>query len=273
MHIRRRNKQNESLNILLRKLLNHDRGVVHVLPKLVKNVPGAVGPVAVAVLDSGMGYDKELESLTKASLDATHPGSTMSDVLGHGTRMAYIASGIIVPHGVSGEQAKQVPLIPIRIFDDNGFTSSAVVMDSIGFAHANGARVINMSWGSETKSPLLEEAFEHAMSLGMILIASAGNEPTGRPVYPAAYSSVIGVGALSPDGKRWQMSNYGDFVAVYAQGFASMPGAHSGKPEIYVGTSVSSALIANEVAAILAEKPQASQQEISEILAARRQAP
>lgn len=224
------------------------------------------GSIAVAVMDSGLSGNPDLAGLTRASLDALHPDESISDTLGHGTQMAYIASGLIKPYGIDDPTGSQAPVIPIRVFDDNGFTANSLIMESIKFAQENGARVINMSWGSETKSAILEETFARAQAQGLILIASAGNEPTGRPVYPAAYSSVLGVGALDPHGKRWEDSNYGDFVTVYAPGFASLPVGYKGDPGIYAGTSIASALIAHKIAIILSENPAASMKEISAAL-------
>ncbi len=139
-------------------------------------------------------------------------------------------------------------------------------MESIDFALRNGARVMSLSWGSETKSEFLSEAFELADSKGLIIVASAGNEPTGEPRYPAAYAAVIGVGALAPDGKEWERSNRGDFVDLYAPGFAALPVGYKGDPGVYAGTSISAAFTANLIAGILSENPKATKQEILEAL-------
>ncbi len=109
-------------------------------------------------------------------------------------------------------------------------------------------------------------ALEKASSDGLIIIASAGNEPTGKPVYPAAYPFVIGVGALAPEGERWAQSNYGDFVTIYAAGFANLPVGHKGDPGLYAGTSISAALVANSAAHYVLEHPDASHQEVSSYL-------
>jgi hypothetical protein len=114
-----------------------------------------------------------------------------------------------------------------------------------------------MSWGSENQSPMLEQVVNYATGNGLIMVAAAGNKPTGRPVYPAAYTNVIGVGALMPDGSVWDQSNYGTFVSVYAPGVANMPVGHNGDSGTYAGTSISTAYIAHRIAQILAETPDA----------------
>jgi len=225
-----------------------------------------ITPSTIAILDSGLEQTAGLDKVVLSSLDAIDPDSQISDTLGHGTQMAFIASGLIKPFGVEGNDEELIPILPIKVFDDQGYTTSLDIMESIHFALTNDAKVMSLSWGTEVESDFMENAFKEASSNGLIIIASAGNEPTGNPIYPAAYPFVIGVGALEPDGTRWPQSNYGDFVAVYAAGFANMPVGHNGDPGLYAGTSISAALVANSAAHYLQEHPQASQQEISRYL-------
>jgi len=131
--------------------------------------------------------------------------------------MAYIASGIVKPYG-SVSDASYMPIIPIRAFDDNGYTTDLNILNSITFALANNARVMSLSWGSEPRSEFMEKSFEYANSQGLFIVASAGNQAMGNPVYPAAYPTVIGVGALGPHGNNWAKSKYGIFVAFYGSG-------------------------------------------------------
>ncbi|MDM8538431.1 S8 family serine peptidase [Desulfobacterales bacterium HSG17] len=229
--------------------------------------PGAAnGAAPVAVLDSGLLPDSGLDELVVASFDAVNPENRISDGLGHGTQMALIASGVIKPEGILDNKSDAIPVIPIRAFDDNGLTSSFSIMNSIDFALEKGARVLSLSWSSDTKSEFLEQAMEYADSKNLIVVASAGNEPTGKPVWPAAYPSVICVGALNPDGKPWDKSNYGSFVDLAAPGFASLPVGYKGEPGAYAGTSIATAYVTNVIARYLSEHSQASKQEVLSVI-------
>jgi thermitase len=247
----------------------HEQTGTNTLPPESANIPGSRDTVPVAVLDTGLGPYSGVEDLVLASLDALDPDEFISDSLGHGTQMALIAAGVVKPTGAKSESGTQSPIIPIRVFDDNGYTSNFTIMSSIEFALKHGARVMSLSWGSETRSDFLETALNYAHSQGLIVVASAGNEPTGKPVYPAAFPSVIGVGALAPDGKSWENSNYGDFVSLYAPGFATLPVGYKGDPGPYAGTSISAAYAANVIADYLYEHPEATTREVLEALGRR----
>ena len=231
--------------------------------------------VPVAVLDSGLRAGYGLEGLILGSLDAFDPETPISDALGHGTQMALVAAGVVMPkHGAypsNGDAATYNPIVPIRVIDDNGYTSNFSIMRAIDFARTKGARVMSLSWGSETNSGFLEEALGYARSKDMIVVASAGNEPTGKPVYPAAYDSVIAVGALDPGGRAWEKSNYGDFVEIYAPGFASFPVGYKGDPGSYAGTSISAAFVANVIADYLTHHPEATTEDVLEALTESKQ--
>jgi len=224
--------------------------------------PLSEGPVAIAILDSGLAQGLLPDGQVIASHDALNPGDPISDSLGHGTQMALVAAGMVTPFGAAKNTDDVNPVIAIRAFDDNGFTSSVALMNGIDFALSNGAKVVSLSWGSSVKSDFIRDTLEYGASKGLIIVASAGNEPTGRPVFPAAYESVIGIGALSPNGQNWENTNYGDFVDVYLPGFADMPIGYKSEPGIYAGTSISAAFASNRIAAFLSKNPKASRKEI-----------
>jgi hypothetical protein len=220
----------------------------------------------IAVLDSGLLTEFVDSPYVKAAYDAFSPGDDIGDSLGHGTQMALIASGAVNPLGADNDAGANSQVVAIRAFDDNGYTSTYTLLHSIDYAAANGARVVSMSWGSNRSSHILDATIEYAASKGMILIAAAGNDPTGDPVYPAAYDNVIGVGALAADGKPWNQSNYGDFVSLSAPGVADLPVGYQGTPGTYAGTSIAAAYTARRVAAILDQTPNADREKIINLL-------
>ncbi len=213
--------------------------------------------VPIAVLDSGLQPDSGLEEFVVAQYDAVTPDQPLDDPLGHGTQMAYIAAGAITPYGVSPEDSPGA-IIPIRAHDAQGVTTNFTMTRAVDFALENGARIMSLSWGAKRPSRFMEEILDYAHDQGMILVAAAGNQPTGNPVYPAAYPHVLGVGALGPDGKPWERSNYGLSALVSAPGFADFPLGYEGKAGTYAGTSVSAAYVANRIADSLSENPRES---------------
>jgi len=231
------------------------------------------GKPPIAILDSGIAPHTGIEDLVVGALNAVDPSDSANDSLGHGTQMAYVASGVIKPQGVDARAGGRVPILPVKVFDENGYTSNFSILQSIQFAIENGATVISLSWGSETRSRFLEETLQAAEAKGLIVIASAGNTPTGKPVYPAAYDSVIGVGALTPDGRVWENSNFGDFVTLYAPGFGNFPVGYKGNPGSYAGTSISAAFTANVIADYLLKYPDAGKEEVLKMLSERTQRP
>lgn len=217
----------------------------------------STGTTKVAVMDSGLLPHYAEESFVQGTYDAVSPESEVNDLVGHGTQMTLIAAGVVNPIGVSDDTTATRPVVVIRAIDDDGFTSNYSLIRGIDYAILNEARVMSLSWGSETTSSLMESATSYATEKGLILVAAAGNEPTGKPVYPAAYDNVIGVGALTLNGEPWEKSNYGDFVAVQAPGLANLPVGFQGDPGTYVGTSIATAYTARRVAAFLDQTPDA----------------
>jgi len=219
--------------------------------------PVAAGTRAVAILDSGLLSTAGLDDHVIATYDALSTDRALTDRDGHGTQMALVAAGAVAPAGSAPEESG-VPIVAIRAFDDNGVTSNFAMMRSIAFALENGARVLNMSWGAAQNSSFMETAIDYALSKGMVVVAAAGNEPTGRPVYPAAYPGVVSVAALNADGSLWSNSNYGPNTTVAAPARANFPIGHKGPPGAYVGTSIATAYVAREIALYLGRHPGAS---------------
>ena len=189
------------------------------------------GETAIAVFDSGLDPAYAKYPFIRGTYDALDPTAEISDPSGHGTLTSLIAAGALTPLGAKAT-GSGVPVLSVRTFDKNGMTSSDTIMRALEYAANSGVKIISMSWGSEVASHFLETAMNFAAHNGMTLYAAAGNEPTGTPIYPAGYSSVIAVGGLNPDGSHWKNSNYGDFVEHYEPALANFNNLS------YAGTSI-----------------------------------
>jgi hypothetical protein len=231
-------------------------------------MPAAAGAPALAILDSGLMNMPELDGAVQGKFDALDPTRALDDTAGHGTQMALVGAGAVIPEGgVAIDDGTATPLLAIRAFDDNGRASNFGLMRSVDYALENGAKVISLSWGSETSSDFLDTALKYAASKGAIILAAAGNEPTGRPMYPAAYPYVIAVGGADGNGQRWEHSNYGDFIDLLAPCMANMPVGYKGPPGAYAGTSPATAYTAKLVTQYLQKYPHATRKHILKALA------
>lgn len=225
------------------------------------------GTAYLAVLDSGLVGEGLPPELVAGRFDAIDPGAELSDNTGHGTRMAMVASGLVSPAGIGAdENAEGVPLLAVRAFDDDGVTSNFDLMRGVRYAVDAGARVINLSWGTEHHSDFIARTMSYASSEGAIIVASAGNEPTGKAMYPAAYAGVLGIAATVEDGSYWEQSNHGDFIFAAAPGKAVLPTLEGSDHGVFGGTSISSALVAGTIARYMSLNPDATPENIVERL-------
>lgn len=217
----------------------------------------ADGKSLLAVLDSGWTPASGYESMVASSYNAANPDQNAVDNQGHGTQMALIASGALAPDGTTINDTAS-PVVAIRAFDDDGTATSYGLMRAIDYAENAGSKVLSLSWGTEVDSGFMQGAITMAAGNDLLLIAAAGNEPTGQALYPAAYSEVMAVAALDSSGNYWSNSNYGSFVSLAAPGVASMPVGYNGDPGTYAGTSISTAYVAASAAEYRAQNPSAT---------------
>jgi subtilisin family serine protease len=82
----------------------------------------------------------------------------------------------------------------------------------------SGARIINLSLGGTVDSAILRAAVTLASDAGALVVASAGNDGTSVPDYPAALPEVISVSAVGAFGTLASYSNFGSTVDISAPG-------------------------------------------------------
>jgi hypothetical protein len=208
----------------------------------------------VAILDTGIGKHDWLtaENVIRAprlfgariGLPPARSGVTgVSDPLtglidpdaGHGTFIA----------GLIRQTAPDAMLLDIPIFGGGGVVAESVLLAALqrlviwhqlGVAGVPGYQpidVVSLSLGYYHEHPLdlnydalLKAPLEALVRSGVLVVVSAGNDATSRPMYPAAFSlttppdalPVISVGALNPDSTTALFSNDGDWVSTRRAG-------------------------------------------------------
>lgn len=141
----------------------------------------------------------------------------------HGTSVAGIIASKADNIGLTGV-APKVKIMDLRTFDPKGRATVDSIIKALDYAAANGARIVNMSFGGLGCFELpgqLRQAVERALAKGAILVASAGNFGEAFPTcvsYPAAYPDVIAVGAIGTDGNVTSYSQGGPKLDVVAPG-------------------------------------------------------
>ena len=152
--------------------------------------------------------------------------------------------------GVMAAIAPGALIMPVRAFDDQGGADLFTLAKAIRQSVRGGADVINMSWGTTTDSRAIRNAIDYAKSQGVILVASAGNNNTSSPQYPAAYSGVITVAATDIYDVKGSFSNYGKHVELDGPGVNIISAYPDDLYAMVSGTSFSAPIVAAEIALV-----------------------
>ncbi|GIM97232.1 S8 family serine peptidase [Paractinoplanes toevensis] len=236
----------------------------------VSQIPGAQTwttgspSVTVAVVDSGVTPTQDVSADRLAEgYDFVDGDSDPTDTGSHGTQVA----GIIAAQGGNGVGGTgvcgQCRIMPIRALRTNaaggatGYASD--VAAGIVWAADHGAKIVNVSASAPSVDTLMREAVDHAATKDVLVVASAGHDPTTPYIgYPAAIDSVLAVGSVGYTGLPSTYSNLNTpsnhWVDVSAPGigYALNP---AGTTSPLVGTSASTAVVSGAAALAYAIEP------------------
>lgn len=121
------------------------------------------------------------------------------------------------------------------------------VLKGIDRAWQEEAEVVNLSIVGPD-NPLLERGMDRLEELGAVVVAAAGNEASDEPRYPAAYASVVGVGAIDRVGKLYARSNRGLSSEILAPGVEVLSTVPGDAFSFGSGTSFSAAHVSGALA-------------------------
>jgi subtilisin family serine protease len=178
------------------------------------------GMAVVAVIDTGIDPNHpDLNDKIVPGYDFLDGDTDPTDTYGHGTHVA----GTVAPEtnnslGTAGVGfGPNIKIMPLRVCSTSGCPTSAIV-NAIYYAASKGANVINLSLGGPIGSNSEEQAINYAWSNGLVIVASSGNDSSGRVSYPAAFVNSIAVGSTNWNDQLAPYSNKGRDLDVVAPG-------------------------------------------------------
>jgi type VII secretion-associated serine protease mycosin len=214
----------------------------------------------VAMLDTGVATDHpDLSDKIVPGYDFYSNDAEPYDDSGHGTMTAGItAASSNNGRGISGV-SWGARIMPVKVLGgDRGSGSDEMVARGIRWAVDHGARIINMSLGGEETSPVQDDAIKYAYERNVLVVAAAGNTPDGKPHYPAAYDTVLSVGATGRSDTVTGFSSFGPYVDVSAPGVGILSTSWSDGSLTYEygnGTSFSCPQVAGAAALVWSVNP------------------
>ena len=247
-----------------------DTGVDVNHPDLKDNIWVNPGEIAANKIDDdGNGYVDDVYGWNFGSdnNDVTPETNYYESVVNHGT----LVSGVIAAVGNNGKGVCgvnwQCSVMPLRVSLD--FTTEEAA-EGVEYAAANGARVVNMSFGGDVFGPegdlVLKAAIDHAYDQGVLLVASAGNSDTSRVNYPAGFPNVLAVASTNGEDTKTGHSTFGSWVDIAAPGTDIVTTDLGGEYLATAGTSFSSPYVAAVAALVLSRRPELTAVEVRAIL-------
>ncbi|MBO0699061.1 MAG: S8 family serine peptidase [Zavarzinella sp.] len=255
------------------------------------NTSTGTGRTVVAVIDTGVDYNhpdlaanmwRNTREIPGNGIDDDHNGykddvygydfanndSNPMDDNGHGTHV----SGTIGAVGDNGIGVAgvdwHVKIMALKFLDSSGSGYLSNAVRALNYAVANGAKVVNASFGGGGYDAAMATAINNARAHGVIVVAAAGNDSSNNdttPSYPANYpgDNVISVAATDRNDQLAYFSNYGpttvDIAAPGQSIYSTLPGGRYGT---YSGTSMATPHVTGAIALVWDAHPNWTYQQV-----------
>ncbi len=186
-----------------------------------------------------------------------------TDEDGHGTHVAGIVGAVGNNSVGTTGVAWSAKLMALRFMDSSGTGSTSDEIECIEYAIANGAKIINASYGSESYSIAEYDALKAARDAGVIVVAAAGNDGADNDAltsYPSGYAldNIVAVASTNRRDELSGFSNYGSgSVDLAAPGEDILSTYHTSDSATTTlsGTSMAAPQVTGAVALLRAQFP------------------
>ncbi|MEA2494616.1 MAG: hypothetical protein QOJ29_2527 [Thermoleophilaceae bacterium] len=235
--------------------------------------------LAIGILDSGI--DTTHPDFGGLEIEYHHPGTSKTDVIGHGTHVAgTIASAVNDRVGTAGMGRARLKVW--KVFPDEPQQGGNFYIDPERYIRAIHAvvesdiKVLNLSVAGTNEAMFEEDAFGELRKAGVLAVASMGNgfRKGNETMYPAAGEDVFAVGSLAEDRTRSDFSSTGPHIDLAAPGsnvLSTHPVRRSKHREkrryaVKSGTSMATAHVSAAAAMVSAKHPSWDADRIAERL-------
>ncbi|MDO8617759.1 MAG: S8 family serine peptidase [Candidatus Uhrbacteria bacterium] len=177
------------------------------------------------------------------------------DLDGHETSVAGVVAEVANNGAGGAGVCWNCKIMPLRV----NYTTLDVA-NALYYAVANGAKVVNMSFGNYdiTKygpDTVVENAVNYGYVNGVLMVATAGNDSITTKRYPGALDNVIGVASTDSADIRSGFSNWGSWIDVAAPGTGIYSTTLAGGYGNVNGTSFSAPYVAGTAGLLLSLYP------------------
>lgn len=223
-----------------------------VIPSGVKRIGASPGSgsgtgygIGVAVVDTGIDFNhNDLKPIGDACFTAF---SSCQDDNGHGTHVTGIIAARNNTIDVVGVAPDSIPYA-VKVLDQSGNGSDATVISGLDWIYqsANSVtppiRVVNMSLGrggTLNDEPLLREAVQKIVNLGISVVVSAGNDSAMEvsQQVPATYPEVMAIASATAEDGANKCNFFSDYIKTDTASFFTTDGKFDSVSKIGVTAS------------------------------------
>lgn len=209
------------------------------------DITKGAGQIRIAIVDNAVWSNHpDLASKIVLQFDVTNnvansnpPGTGDPGDWSHGTHCAGLAAAATnnrigvaaLGYNSSIIAVKAATTVP------NSITHS---YQGVNYAVNNGANVVSMSFGSTSYNQTFQNLVNAGTNMGIVFLASAGNEGTNQIRYPAGYTNVIAVASTNDNDVKSNFSSFGTYVSICAPGGFASPGPSGLLSTVFSTTSM-----------------------------------